>query len=116
MKTTIRNIGFDVKGILQKPSQDRHDPFFQSFGVRGRMFTAKVLSTKASKTAKVEFERIFPLPKFERFEKRRTRLQVHNPDSMNAQIGDLVRIMECRPISKTKNFVIIEVLKRHESS
>ena len=87
------------------------DPFFKNISLRGRIFLATVISTNATKTAKVEFTRIHPITKYERSEKRRTRLQVHNPPSINAQIGDKVKIMECRPISKTKNFVIIEKLK-----
>jgi len=43
--------------------------------------------------------------------KKRSRVAAHNPVCINAKIGDKVRIAECRPISKTKAFVIIEVMK-----
>ena len=62
------------------------------------------------KTAAIEFNRLHFLKKYERYEKRRTKLKVHNPECINAKDGDIVRIMECRPLSKTKNFVIIEKL------
>ena len=114
MKQKSGNIGLNIK-LPSKPSKDKHDPYFRSFGVRGRIFIGKVISTKSAKTAKIEFERIVPLPKYERFEKRRTRLIVHNPDSIMAQTGDIVKIAECRPISKTKNFVIIEKIENESS-
>ena len=52
--------------------------------------------------------------KFERYEKRRTRIKVHNPECINAKEGDIVKISECRPLSKTKNFVIIENLGKEK--
>ncbi len=110
MNKKQRNIGIEVQ-TPEKPSSDRKDPFFSSLGVRGRILKGRVISTKATRTAKIELERLFPLHKYERFEKRRTRLMVHNPDSIQAQVGDIVTVAECRPISKTKNFVIIEVIK-----
>ena len=56
----------------------------------------------------MEFERRFYLSKFERYEKRRTKIKAHNPPCINAREGDIVRIHECRPLSKTKHFVIVE--------
>ncbi len=116
MKTTIKNIGIKVSQPNIASSRDKHDPFFGNLKVRGKVFVGKVISAKAHRTAKIEFIRLFPLKKYERFEKRRTRLMVHNPDSINAKEGDIVRVMECRPISKTKNFVIIEKVKNESDS
>ena len=70
--------------------------------------TGTVISTKMRKTAVIEFERLHFLSKYERYEKRRTKLKVHNPDCVNAKDGDVVTVIECRPLSKTKNFVIIQ--------
>ncbi len=74
----------------------------------GRIITATVLSAKAQKTATVFWDRRVYIPKFERYLKKRTKLQVHNPPQINAQPGDMVRIQQTRPLSKTKHFVIIE--------
>ena len=76
--------------------------------VRGRTFTLKIISAKMRKTAVGELERRHYVKKFERYEKRRTRLKVHNPDHINAKEGDIVVVRECRPLSKTKKFIIIE--------
>ena len=111
MKNKVKNIGMPVALPKNPSNKDKHDPFYSNFSVRGKVFIGKVISSKSIRTAKIEFSRIFPLKKYERFEKRRTRLLVHNPDSISAQEGDLVKVMECRPISKTKNFVIIEKIK-----
>ncbi len=78
--------------------------------LRGREFVGTVLKAKAQKTATVEWERKYFVPKYERYETRRSRVQVHNPTEINATHGDRVRIMECRPLSKTKKFVIVEKL------
>jgi ribosomal protein S17 len=62
------------------------------------------------KTANVGWERRHFLRKYERYEKRKSAVKAHNPPCINAKEGNVVKIMECRPLSKTKNFVIIEVL------
>ncbi len=89
---------------------DQHCPKHGTVKARGRLFTATVQSARAQKTAIVEWERRYHVPKFERYERRMTKLNVHNPDCIDAKDGDVVRISECRPISKTKHFVIIEKL------
>lgn len=74
----------------------------------GRVFIGKIKSAKAQKTATVIWERQLYLKKYERYEKRLSKMQVHVPDSIKVKEGDIVKIAECRPISKTKHFVIIE--------
>lgn len=104
-----RNIGV----VLEMPKQKCNDvkcPFHGNLSVRGRQFTGTVTSTKMRKTAVVEFERLHFLKKYERYGKKRTSLKVHNPECINAKEGDIVNITECRPLSKTKNFVIIQKL------
>ncbi len=93
-----------------KGCNESNCPFHGKLSVRGRQFTGTIVSTKMRKTAIVEFGRLYFLKKYERYEKRRTRLKVHNPECINAKDGDIVNIMECRPLSKTKNFVIVSKL------
>ncbi len=80
--------------------------------VHGKTLVAKVVSAKMHKTVVVEWERRVLLPKFERFTKKTSRVSVHNPEEINAQEGDTVLIGETRPISKTKNFIVLEILKK----
>ena len=95
---------------MAEKCNDGHCPKHGSVKTHGRAFTATVLSARAQKTAIVEWERRYYVPKYERYERRKTTLNVHNPECINAKSGDIVRIMECRPISKTKHFVIAEKL------
>lgn len=107
----------DTSVALKTPEQKCSDetcPFHGSLSIRGRKFTGTVISTKMRKTCVVEFERMYFLKKYERYEKRRTKLKVHNPDCISAKDGDVVEIMECRPLSKTKNFVVINKLGREK--
>ena len=103
----IRDIGLEIK----KPEGtcvDKHCPFHGELVVRGRYFVGTVVRMNAQKTAVVEWDRLFYLPKYQRYEKRSTRLQVHNPSCLNIKMGDKVTILESRPISKTKSFVILQ--------
>ena len=109
MKT--KNAGSDIKKP-KKECQEKNCPFHGSLRCRGRTFTGTVVSAKMQKTVTVEWEWKHYLKKYERYEKRRTKLKVHNPECINAKEGNLVNIMECRPLSKTKNFVVVEVLGR----
>lgn len=88
--------------------KDHNCPTHGTLKVHGRTFTVTVHSTRAQKTAIVEFERRYFVPKYERYERRNTKLHVHSPECINARDGDIVKIQECRPVSKTKKFVITE--------
>jgi small subunit ribosomal protein S17 len=94
--------------------EDKNCPFHGSLRSRGRIFTGSVVSGKMQKTVTVEWEWQHYLRKYERFERRRSRVKAHNPQCINAVEGDIVKIMECRPLSKSKNFVIIEVLGKEK--
>ena len=52
--------------------------------------------------------------KFERFERGKSSVQAHNPDCIKAKEGDQVMIAECRPLSKTKSFVVVGLAKTKE--
>jgi small subunit ribosomal protein S17 len=106
-----KTIGIEVN-LPKEECKDYHCPFHGNLKVRGRLFNATVTKTDINKSATIEFLNFYYLSKYERYEKRTTRLKVHNPPCINAKVGDYVKIMESRPISKTKNFVIIEVIKK----
>ncbi|MBL7147387.1 MAG: 30S ribosomal protein S17 [Nanoarchaeota archaeon] len=79
--------------------------------VRGRTLKGTVIKKDISKTATITFPRFYYLPKYERYEKRRTKLKVHNPKCIDAKIGDIVEIKETRSLSKTKHFTITKIIK-----
>lgn len=81
----------------------------QSIGTRGRTFVGTVISTKMHNTITVEWERRRKIPKYERYEKRRTRIHAHLPEGAeDIKEGDVVKVAETRPLSKTKNFIFVE--------
>ncbi|MFH0752174.1 MAG: 30S ribosomal protein S17 [archaeon] len=102
-----KNIGIDVKAP-KEACEDKHCPFHGDIKLRGRIFTGTVIKTDIHRSATVGWTIRHYLPKYERYELRKSRVRVHNPDCIKAQIGDKVKIAECRPISKMKHFVIIE--------
>ena len=105
-----KNIGIEVD-LPKEKCDDKHCPFHGEIKVRGRTFVGTVIKKSIHKTILVEWPRAHYIPKFERYEKRRTRVTVHNPKCIDAKIGDKVMIGETRPISKTKNFVVIKIEK-----
>ncbi len=80
--------------------------------IRGRAFEGTIISDKMQRTVNVEWPRLSYLPKFERYEKRRSRVKAHNPACISAKTGDMVKIAECRPLAKTVKFVVVEKLAR----
>ncbi|MDI6798619.1 MAG: 30S ribosomal protein S17 [Candidatus Aenigmarchaeota archaeon] len=106
-----KNIGIDAK----PPERVCSDPkccWHGKLPIRGKVIEGIVVSAKAQKTAIVKREYFHYIPKYERYERRHSRIAAYNPECISAKEGDRVRIAECRPISKTKAFTVIEVIER----
>ncbi len=86
----------------------------KNLSVRGGIFIGKVTSAKAPLTVKVEKKIVRYVPKYERYKKDRATVKAHNPPEINAKEGDLVKVGETRKISKTKSFVVLEIIKKGE--
>ncbi|MFB6209772.1 MAG: 30S ribosomal protein S17 [Candidatus Nanohaloarchaea archaeon] len=84
------------------------------FPTRGSSFTGKVISTKMEKSATVRWEHSQKVPKYERYERRNTKITTHVPEDLEVEEGDFVKVEETRPISKTKSSVITEVVEGDE--
>lgn len=102
-----RNIGVEVVPPKEKCS-DRNCPFHGTLSVRGQIIEGIVVSDRMKGTVVVKKDYRRYIPKYERFELRTGRYTAHNPPCINARVGSKVKIMECRPLSKTKSFVVIE--------
>ena len=76
-----------------------------------RTKTGRVTSNKADKTVTVMLERQVKHPLYGKYIKRSTKVQAHDEENSCTE-GDLVRISECRPISKLKSWRVIEILER----
>lgn len=105
-KIKYRDIGVDVPPP-DRECQDPNCPFHGNLPVRGQIIEGVVVSTKMQKTVVVQRERLRYIPKYERYEKRTSRYFAHHPPCIDLEVGDLVKIMECRPLSKHKSFVVI---------
>ena len=77
---------------------------------RGRTFEGFV-TKKFPKRVVVEFERTVFVRKYERFYKKKTRLHARLPDNIEAEVGDYIKVKECRPLSKIIHFMVIEKIK-----
>jgi len=108
-----RDIGLDVPEP-SKTCNDTHCPFHGKLPVRGQILVGTVISTKMDKSVVIERSYEKMVPKYQRYEKRRTIMHAHNPPCINAKVGEIVTIAECRPISKTKSFVVIKVEEAKE--
>ncbi|MEK6959352.1 MAG: 30S ribosomal protein S17 [archaeon] len=84
----------------------------KNLAVRGNIFEGKVTSAKASKTVTVERELVHYIAKYERYLKVKSKIKAHNPETINAKEGDIVKVGETRRISKTKNFLVLEIVKK----
>lgn len=95
----------------RKSCTDSNCPFHGNLSVRGRALSGLVISAKMDKTAIIRRDYLHYVPKFKRYERRHGHIPAHNPPCLNAKEGDRVRIAECRPITKTVSFVIVEKLE-----
>ncbi len=102
----VKDIGLKIEAPKSECDDD-YCAFHGKLAVRGRQFVGIVKGTRAQKTAVVVWSRLFYIQKYQRYEKRKTKIQAHNPRCIDAKVGDKVLIGECRKISKTKSFVIL---------
>lgn len=113
IKMKTKNIGINIPAPKDN-CEDKNCPFHGNINVKGRTFIGTVIKKDLHKSATVEWSYYKQIPKYERKERRLSKVHVHNPKCINAEIGDMVKIMQTRPISKTKNFVIIQNLGKEK--
>ncbi len=108
-KVKTRNIGLNVKNPTEVCT-DKNCPFHGTLPVRGQVISGIVSSTKMTNTILVKRNFMKYVPKYERYEKRTATYTAHCPPCIKINVGDEVKIAECRPLSKTITFVTIEKL------
>ncbi|MEM3393628.1 MAG: 30S ribosomal protein S17, partial [Candidatus Methanomethylicia archaeon] len=70
-----------------------------------------VASDKMKNSIVVRKDYLHYVRKYMRYEKRRSKILAHNPPCIEAKQGDIVKIAECKPISKNISFVVVEKIK-----
>ena len=76
--------------------------------------TGRVVSNKMDKTVTVLVERLVKHALYGKYIRRSTKLHAHDEQNV-CQEGDIVTISECRPLSKTKNWMLVEVVEKTDA-
>ncbi len=104
-----RNIGLQVPAPKSECS-DELCPFHGTLGIRGKLIQGKVVSAKAPKMVVVQQEYPRIVKKYKRYARSQSKIHAHRPICIDVKEGDIVLTAECRPISKSVSFVVVEVL------
>lgn len=75
----------------------------------------KVVSNKMDKTVVVSVEAHYPHPKYEKQIARTLKFKAHDADN-KCQMGDIVRIQECRPLSRDKRWLVVDITGKSEEA
>ncbi|MBI4229325.1 MAG: 30S ribosomal protein S17 [Planctomycetes bacterium] len=75
-----------------------------------KLVTGRVVSTRMAKTVKVEQERVIQHPQFRKYLRRSTTLMAHD-EKGEAKVGDIVELVACRRLSKTKTWRLLRVVR-----
>jgi len=75
-----------------------------------KVFTGIVVSDKMEKTRVVSVERKLQHPVYSKYVRKRKKFKVHDEENKSRQ-GDVVEIIECRPISKEKRWRLVQIIK-----
>lgn len=103
-----RNIGLSAS-TPKSECTDSHCPFHGNLPVRGKLFEGKVVSSKARKMVVVQRETPKYIDKFKRYARSKSTIHAFAPSCLAIQEGVKVVAAECRPISKSVSFVVVEV-------
>jgi small subunit ribosomal protein S17 len=76
-----------------------------------KIYIGEVISDTMNKTVVVAVKRLFQHPKYKKTVKRVTKFKVHDEDN-KCRVGDMVKILEVRPLSKEKRWMVLDVLNR----
>jgi len=109
---SVRNIGIPNIEPPIKTCDDKNCPFHGSLPVRGKMFVGIVQKTKMQKAITVKIDYLKYNKKYQRYERRNSKISVHCPPCIEAQPGDIVQLISCRKISKTISTVVIQIVKK----
>lgn len=105
-----KNIGLEVK-TPKKECEDANCPFHGRLSIRGKLFDGKISSTKAKQTITLQKEAPVYFSKFRRYARAKSIIHAHLPACMEVQEGDHAVAAECKPISKSVSYVVVEVRK-----
>ncbi len=103
-----QNIGLKVKEP-ERSCSDNHCPFHGGLSIRGKLFDGKVTGSKARQTITLQKDAPLYFIKFKRYARGTSTIHAHVPRCIDVETGDHVLAAECRPISKSVSYVVVEV-------
>lgn len=108
-KSKVRNIGIPNVEPPEKICDDAHCPFHGNLTVRGHIMEGIVVSTMMHKTIVFQSDFLSLIKKYARYERRRSKKLAHLPSCIEVKVGDTVKVVECRPLSKNVSSVVVAV-------
>lgn len=101
--------------VVETTCSEKDCPNHGHLKSRGRTFEGKIIK-KFHKRITIQFERMIYIRKYERYARSKTKIHARLPVCMEKgiKVGDLVKIQECRPLSKIIHFVVKEKIKNAE--
>merc|ERR1711916_114977 len=107
-----KNIGLGFKTPKEASEGtyiDKKCPFTGNVSIRGRILTGVVQSMKMKRTIVLRRDYLHYIRKYNRYEKRHKNVSAHlSPCFRDVQLGDIVVIGQCRPLSKTVRFNVLK--------
>ena len=103
-----KNIGLKVNEPIRECT-DKNCPFHGGLSIRGKLFDGKVTGDKAKQTITLTKDEPIYFSKFKRYARGKSTIHAHVPGCIDVTSGDHVLTAECRPISKSVSYVVIEV-------
>jgi len=76
-----------------------------------KQLIGEVISSPMEKTAVIKVERRFPHPMYKKFIRKSKKYYAHDPENM-CNAGDIVTILESKPISKHKRWIVLDIEKK----
>merc|ERR1711962_85985 len=111
----VKNVGLGFKTPREASEGtyiDKKCPFTGNVSIRGRILTGIVKSMKMNRTIVLRRDYLHFIKKYQRYEKRHKTLSAHmSPCFRDVNLGDLVTVGQCRPLSKTVRFNVLKVAK-----
>ena len=108
----VKNIGLSFKvpkAAIEGKYVDHKCPFTGNVSIRGRIFKGLVVSTKMKRTIIVRRDYLQYVKKYRRYEKRHKNVPAHVSPAFVVKEGDVATIGQCRPLSKTVRFNVLDV-------
>ena len=97
--------------MMTEKCDDKNCPKHGTLKIYGGTIEGVIVSDKPKNTVIIEKDYLYYVPKFERYERRKTRIAVHKPPCIDVHTGDRIIAGKCRKVSKTKAHVVLEKIK-----